>query len=420
MKPTGRRSAAPVLRTSTLARVAAHSLRIGVGLAAHDADVILDLGPVHPAGMGGWQLDVEVDGDVIVAAEPRIGFAHRADEKLLEARDYRQGLALVGRHDWFASTSSEIAYALAVEQALGLVPSAHTTWSRTLLAEVVRVQALLLLAGGALVAEARPGTARRHDDTTLSEPPVDSGLTEVGWLALAHRERLLDAIEQVSGERVHPMLVRIGGMATTFGNDWLDALANTMAALRADLPAISDVVRAYAVPFAGVGVLDRQTAVDLGASGPVGRAGGVDLDLRTRAPYLAYADLASLAMPFRCADGDVPARYDALLHDLGVAVDLVDACVCGVRAHAGEPVEVALPKTVRLPEGTTVGSVEGPVGLTSVTLVSRGDRSPWRASLRTPSFAHVQAMARATIGTRLTDLTAVAMSFMVAIGDADR
>ena len=375
-------------------------LRVAVGVAAAGAGHVLDLGPTHPAGMGGWALDVTLNGDVIASADPRIGFTHRSDEKVLEARDYRQGLLLAGRHDWFASTSSELCFALAVEAGLGIVPSAHVTWSRTLLAEVVRVQALLLLAGGALA-----GGDVTHPAATMT---------------LAHRERLLGLIEQATGELVHPMFTRIGGIAAPFAPDWLTDLGAALDAVRTDLSAITDAARTYAAPFAGVGILDRQRALDLGASGPVGRASGIDLDLRRDEPYLAYTDLRDALATRTASAGDVPARYDLLLADLGVALNLAGRCIEQVRMHAGEPVEVSLPKTIRVPEGTTVASVEGPVGLTSVLLDSRGDRAPWRVKLRTPSFAHVQAMASAAVGATLDQLPAVAMSFFFAVGDADR
>ena len=393
----------------------AESLTIAVGVAAAlGADRVLDLGPVHPAGMGGWALDITLldeepaggatDGGVIAAAEPRIGLTHRSDEKVLEARDFRQGLMLAGRHDWFASLSSELAFALAVEEGLGIVPSAHVTWSRTLMAEVVRVQALLLLAGGALAA----------DDVTHP----------AATMTMAHRERLLGLVERASGERVHPMFTRIGGIAAPLDAQWRADLAAAVAALRADLPAVTDSVRSHAAPFAGVGVLDRQRAVGLGASGPVGRASGIDLDVRRTQPYLAYADLADLLTSSTTStgavSGDVPARYEALLADLDVALGLIERAAHEVGAHEGEPIEVSLPKTIRVPEGTTVASVEGPAGLTSVLLDSRGDRAPWRVKLRTPSFAHVQAMASAVVGSTLDQLPAVVMSFFFAIGDADR
>lgn len=399
-------------------------LTIGVGVAAAAGQQVLDLGPVHPAGMGGWQLDVVMRDGVVIAADPRIGFTHRSDEKVLEARDYRQGLLLAGRHDWFASLSSELCFALAVEEGLGIVPSEHTTWSRTLLAEVVRSQALLLLAGGALTADdmADPaaGIALTSPQGAAGSRPAEPAFAGLSRVALTHRERLLALIERASGERVHPMITRIGGIAAPLDMAWRTDLATALTALHADLPAIDDAVRAYAAPFAGIGVLAHQQAVDLGASGPVGRASGIGLDVRQAQPYLAYADLADLFTPPATSTGDIPARYDVLLHDLAVAVALIEHAIDEVAAHADEPIAVSLPKTIRVPEGTTIASVEGPVGLTSVLLDSRGDRSPWRVKLRTPSFAHVQAMAAAAVGASLDQLPAVVMSFMFAIGDADR
>ena len=68
------------------------------GLATQDMN--LNIGPQHPATHGVLRVVIDLDGEVIVRARPVIGYMHRGFEKLAEARDYRQIIALTNRHDW--------------------------------------------------------------------------------------------------------------------------------------------------------------------------------------------------------------------------------------------------------------------------------------------------------------------------------
>ena len=106
----------------------------GVGPAAlARSDITLELGAHHPSTHGSLRLRLELDGDVVVTAEPLVGALHRGAEKLFEVRDYRQVLVLANRHDWLAAFNNEVGVALAVEDLLGLEVPVRATWLRTLL-----------------------------------------------------------------------------------------------------------------------------------------------------------------------------------------------------------------------------------------------------------------------------------------------
>ena len=89
-------------------------------------------------------------------------------------------------------------------------------------------------------------------------------------------------------------------------------------------------------------------------------------------------------------------------------------------AHLPGPVSISLPKVVRVPEGTHMSRVEGPLGQAGCVLVSTGDKTPWRIKMRAPSFATAQALGPALVGTRMTMLADAVMSFFIAVGDIDR
>jgi NADH-quinone oxidoreductase subunit D len=362
------------------------------------ADLVLTLGPHHPSSHGVLLLGLDVDGDRIAAAEPRIGHLHRGAEKLFEVRDYRQILMLANRHDWLGAFGSEVGAALVVERMLGLEPPPRSTWLRTLLCELNRVLSHLVFLGG------YPGVS-----------------AEAQAASFADRERLLAVMEALTGGRVHFMAARVGGLAADLPEGWLDEAAAGVALVRAGLPALTAAVLASAeLPAAGVGVLSPEAVLGYGVSGPIARASGVDRDLRRDEPYLAYGELADvLRVPTRGA-GDCRARLECLAEQAAVSLDLVDACAERLRGLGPGPIATRLPKVLRLPEGQCYQATENPLGLNGYYLVSRGDKTPWRFKLRTASFNNVQALSALLVGQRLADLTGIVASTFFVLGDVDK
>lgn len=377
---------------------------VGAGAAAGDADLALELGDLHPSAHGAFRLHLSLTDDLVVAADPEVGLLHRGAEKLFEVRDFRQGMVLANRHDWLSAFAGELGLALAVERLLGLHPPERATWTRTLLAELTRVLATLTFVGAFPYEEPWPGPPQ--------EPPP--GLRE--------REPLQRLLEDLSGGRVHPMLARVGGLAHAPSAEWLRQVTDTTAQVRAGLPDLRGRVDAERPRTTGLAVLSRDDAVTVAASGPVARASGLDLDLRRDDPYLAYPELAEAGLlRVAVADaGDTAARLDLALDQVEVALDLVEACAQRLASMPDAPVSVRLPKVVRTPEGATYVWTEAPTGVAGWYLVSRGDKTPWRLKLRTPSYAHVQALARALPGTPLESLPAAVAGFFLVVGDIDR
>lgn len=365
---------------------------VGIGAARYlDADIVLDLADLHPAQHGALQIALRIEGDVITHADPRVGLLHRSTEKLFEARDYRQLMMLANRHDWLSSFTSELAIALVIEAAMGITPPERATWSRMLLAELNRLSASLLLIGAIL---------------------------PTGNDAIRIRAALSELQESATGGRVHPMVNRIGGLAQPLTGSWLSALTDVLDDTGRCLGTLGASVAAVNAPLAGVARLSRADAVAYGVTGPVGWASGLDMDVRRDAPYLYYGDAQNSVSVMTA--GDIPARYEVLLGQLAPSAKTMGLAARRLGELGEGPVDVPLPKVVRVPEGISYGQVEGPLGAIGVLLVSAADKTPWRLKLRTPSFSNVQGMARALVGTRIDHLAAAVMSFFLVTGDIDR
>ena len=376
----------------------------GSGSELATEDMILNIGPQHPATHGVLRLRLTLDGERIVDCEPIVGYMHRGVEKLFEVRDYRQIIVLANRHDWLSAFSSELGVVLAVERMLGMEVPVRATWSRTLLAELNRVLNHLMF---------------------LGSYPLEVGAITPIFYAFRERETIQEVMEEISGGRMHYMFNRVGGLKEDLPAGWLGRVGAAIAAVRGRLPQIEDLIfgnEIFRARTSGVGVLTAETIASYGVSGTIARASGVDFDLRRDDPYLAYAELADagqLRIATR-AEGDCLARYGLLLDQVKVSLDLADACIDRLRALPPGPINVRLPKILKAPEGHTYCWTENPLGINGYYLVSRGEKTPWRLKLRSASFNNIAVLPSMVTGCVVADLVAILGSMFFVVGDIDK
>ena len=368
------------------------------------ADMVLNIGPQHPATHGVLRLALTLDGERIIRADPVIGYMHRGAEKLFEARDYRQILVLANRHDWLSSFANELGVVLAVERMLGMEVPVRAVWARTLLAELTRVLNHLMF---------------------LGSYPIELGAITPMFYAFREREEIQAVMEEISGGRMHYMFNRVGGLKEDIPAGWPDrtraAIKVVRRRVRDDIDALVRGNEIFRARTRGVGVLTPETAESYGVSGPIARASGLDFDLRRDEPYLAYGELPSDVMRVVTrTDGDCLARFECLLDQLYVSLDIAEHCLDVMDDLPTGPVNVRLPKVVKAPEGATYAWTENPLGINGYYLVSRGDKTPWRMKLRTASFNNVQVLSQLLPGCLVADMVAILGSMFFVVGDIDK
>jgi NADH-quinone oxidoreductase subunit D len=387
-----------------LAHTGALTVGVGAGGLA-TSDMVLNIGPQHPATHGVLRLRIVLDGERIVSAEPIVGYMHRGAEKLFEVRDYRQIIVLANRHDWLSAFANELGVVLAAEQLLGMEVPIRAVWARTLLAELNRVLNHLMF---------------------LGSYPLELGAITPVFYAFREREELQAVMEEVSGGRMHYMFNRIGGLKEDLPAGWTTRARHALSAVRSRLPELEALVVGNEIVRArtrGVGVLPVDLAAAYGVSGPVARASGLDLDLRRDEPYLAYGELFTDGGPGRVVtrtEGDCLARLEVLLEQVHVSLDVAEECITRLRALPVGPINVRLPKVLRVPEGHIYRWTENPLGLNGYYLVSRGDKVPWRLKLRSASFNNVQVLSRILPGALVSDMVAILGSTFFVVGDVDK
>src|SRR5215203_3305783 len=359
--------------------------------------IMLDLGPEHPSNAGLIELQLWTEGDVITTARVVVGAMHRGAEKLFEVRDYRQILMLADRHDWQAPFFGELAVALVCEQMMGLAVPERAVWLRTLLAEHTRILS--------------------HCGFLSYVPhriPGDPGLRRL-------REALGTQTLRLTGNRIHPMATRIGGLAVDADDAWLQVELQVAAQAARTADAVLTMIDSppFAALTSGVAFLDRETIQQFGVSGPAARASGVDLDLRLQQHYLGYPELAELITPPIRRWGDAQARLGVLAEEVVISASLIIACIDRLKELPG-PVSVKLGKIIRVPEGEGYLAIEAPLGMAGVFLVSRGEKTPWRLKLRTPSFNNISSLERVLVGVHKEALESALASVGYVVGDIDK
>ncbi|HEX6328943.1 MAG TPA: hypothetical protein VFZ72_20425 [Jiangellaceae bacterium] len=381
---------------------------VGIGSGAGElatTDMVLNIGPQHPATHGVLRLKLTLDGERILECEPIIGYMHRGAEKLFEVRDYRQIIVLANRHDWLSAFANELGVVIAAERMLGMDVPVRAVWARTLLAELNRVLNHLMF---------------------LGSYPLEVGAITPIFYAFRERETLQQVMEEISGGRMHYMFNRVGGLKEDLPAGWLDRATDAVAGVRRRLPAMRDMILGNEIFIArtrGVGTLDAETIHAYGVSGPIARASGVDVDLRRDEPYLAYGELFREGGPGRVVtrqDGDCYARFEVLAEQVSVSLELADRCIDQLRSLPRGPINIKLPKVLKVPEGHTYAWTENPLGLNGYYLVSRGEKTPWRLKLRSASFNNIAMLPELLRGCLIADMVAILGSTFFVVGDIDK
>jgi NADH-quinone oxidoreductase subunit D len=370
----------------------------GLGLACAKGDHLIDLGYSHPSSHGGLRIHCDVTHDIITSAQIEIGFMHRGVEALFTKRDYRQGVMLASRHDWSGPSGGELAYALAIEELLGLIVPIRGSWVRVLICELDRVVSAL---------------------TFLSAIP-DQMSASIRNSMNSHREIISHTLEGLTGARMHHQAIKVGGVAVDVSARQIAEIDETLSTTTKEVDEWHEVLAASLVRYRNIGVLGIETAVSCGASGIIARASGLALDTRIDEPYATYASIEWNSQSHASVDGDIPARVASLLHEIHKSAKIIEFSLDYLRGSVGAPISERTPKVLRLPQGEVYKNIEGSLGSSGVALFSDGGRSPARLRLRTPSQGNLSALEPTLNGMAVVDIPMLLATWPFLSGDSDR
>jgi len=260
----------------------------------------LNVGPQHPSTHGVFRLRLSLDGEVVTDVEPIIGYLHRGIEKLAESRTYTQIIPLTDRLDYLASMTDNVAYCLAVEKLAGIKIPERAEYIRVIFSELMRISSHMMAVGFYL-----------NDCGAFFTPVLYM------W---REREKIIDLFDMVCGQRLLYNYMRIGGVSQDIPDEFLPAMKKFVAEMPRYIGEYNQLIKQNEIFLArskGVGILPKETAVNIGASGPVLRASGVKWDIRKMDPYSIY-DRFDFEVPTGDA-GDCYDRYWVRIQDAELA-----------------------------------------------------------------------------------------------------
>lgn len=360
-------------------------------------EMILNVGPQHPATHGVLRLLVTLDGEKIIEADPVIGYMHRGHEKLMEQRDFRQITNLLSRMDWLSGINNEIPASIAVEKLMEIEVPLRAQYLRVALAEMNRILNHLMFVGSF---------------------GLELGASTPVMYAFRERELLQEAMELVTGGRMHFGFIRPGGLKEDVPKGFVQLALKGVRQVIRYIPDYQNLLlgnEIFRQRTVGIGILPPVLALEYGVSGPILRGSGVRYDVRKADPYLIY-DRFDFDIPVGTT-GDSYDRFWVLIEEMRESAKIVEQALEGLPAgsHIGQ-----VPKRLSLPEGEVYSRAENPLGELGYYLVSNGDAKPYRMKIRTPSFSNVSVVPHLLRGVYVPDMIAVLGSMFFVVGDIDR
>jgi NADH-quinone oxidoreductase subunit D len=387
-----------------------------------DETMIINLGPQHPSTHGVLRVMVELDGETVLRTKPVIGYLHTGMEKTAEDLMYVQGGTNVTRMDYLSPFYNECVFSMAVEALLGIEVPERATWIRMLMLELNRISSHVLF---------------------LATNGLDMGATSMMIYGWRERELLLAFFERVTGLRMNHNYIRPGGVAADLPDDWRDDVLDILEVLPGRLDEFDTLFTNQPIwrqRSEGIGVITREQALALSATGPILRSTGVPWDLRADMPYLAYDQVEFDVITGTV--GDVFDRYAIRLNEVRESIRIVHQILERLppgdyrtqdskvtpppRGRIDESMEALIhhfklfTEGFKVPAGEVYVAIESPRGELGCYLVSDGGPKPYRLHIRGPSFANLQCLPVMMRGGLIADAIAIISSTDPVLGDVDR
>ena len=360
-------------------------------------DMIINVGPQHPATHGVLHLVITLNGETIKKVEPHLGFIHRSIEKMCESLSYRQFIYVTSRMDYLSSHINNHACALCVEKGLQVEVPSRAKVVRILLDELTRIASHELWWGAMA---------------------MDLGAFTPFFHAFREREAINDIMEQTCGARLTMNYIVPGGLMQDIHPDFEKKVKEFLTLFRSKVDEYDELVTGNIIfqnRMKGVGFISAEDAVSFGMTGPAARGSGVQCDIRKLYPYDGY-DQVMFDEVLETA-GDSFARYMVRIREMKQSVRIIEQLIDTIPEGDFQAKTKAV---IKLPKGDFYQRVETARGEFGIYIVSEGGTTPYRIKFRSPGFSNLSALDHMARGEKLGDLVAMMGTLDLVIPDIDR
>ncbi len=366
-------------------------------------EMILNMGPQHPATHGVLRLELVVDGEIVVDVIPHIGYLHRCFEKHCEhMTNYQQVIPYTDRMDYVASMTNEFGFVVAAERLLKIQVPERVDYIRVIMAEFQRIASHLIAIG------------------TYG---IDIGAFTPFLYCFRDREKILDLFEMTCGARLLYNYMWVGGLSHDVPPDFIPKAKEFCTYFKPNIKELNDLLtynEIFVKRTANVGVLPADVAINYGCSGPMLRGSGVDWDLRRDDPYSVYHKFdwdVCVGKGEMGTVGDCWDRHIVRAREMEQSVRIIEQAL--EQIPEGD-VHAAIPKRIRPNPGEVYARIESPRGELGYYIVSDGSATPYRIKARSPAFSNLSVINEISKGAMIADMVAIAGSIDIVLGEVDR
>lgn len=362
-----------------------------------DGDLIINVGPQHPATHGVLHLVMTLNGETIKKVEPHLGYIHRSIEKMCESLSYRQFIYVTSRMDYLSSHINNHGCALCVEKAMQIEVPARAQVIRVLMDELTRIASHELWWGAMA---------------------MDIGAFTPFFHAFRERETINEIMEDTCGARLTMNYIVPGGVMAELHPDFQRKVKAFITLFRSKVDEYEELLTGNIIfknRMAAVGVLSKEDAISFGCTGPTARGSGVSCDIRKWYPYEVY-EKVEFEEVLETA-GDSLARYMVRIREMNQSIRIIEQLIDNIPDGDFQAKTKAV---LKLPKGEFYSRVETARGEFGVYIVSEGGTTPYRIKFRSPGFSNLSALDHMARGSKLGDLVAMMGTLDLVIPDIDR
>jgi NADH-quinone oxidoreductase subunit D len=362
-----------------------------------EGELVINVGPQHPATHGVLHLVITLNGETIKKIEPHLGYIHRSIEKMCESLTYRQFIYVTSRMDYLSAHINNHACAMTIEKALQIEVPQRAKYIRVIMDELTRVASHELW-WGALA--------------------MDVGAFTPFFLAFRERESITDIMEETCGARLTMNYMVPGGVMADIHPDFQKRVKAFITQFKKYIDEYDELVTGNVIfqnRLKGVGRISAEDAISYGCSGPVARACGIRSDIRKLYPYEIY-DQVQFDEVLETA-GDSFARYLVRVREMRESVRIIEQLIDNIPEGDFQAKTKAVLKP---PKGEFYTRVETARGELGVYIVSEGGTTPYRIKFRSPGFSNLSALEHMAKGSKIGDLMATMGTLDLVIPDIDR